>query len=313
MTRFRALAGLCLLLASLLPALVHAQETQSEEAEKRAKILQDLPANAAKRLFGAVKTGAPLEARSIGSYARGCLAGGEALPVDGETSQVMRLSRNRNWANPVMVDFLERFAKKVPGAVGWPGVLVGDMSQPRGGPMLTGHASHQVGLDADLWLTPMPTRRFSNNERENLSATNMVDSTWMKVNPQNWTPERLKLIRLAAKQPEVERIFVNPAIKKELCEEATGDRSWLSKVRPMWGHNYHFHIRITCPEGDGSCEPQNPPQNSDGCGKEVTDWLALQHKAIFGPKRPGGTPGKPKRPWTLDDLPEACRSVVVAK
>ena len=64
----------------------------------------------------------------------------------------MRLSRNRNWGHPKLVEFLERLSAK--GAkVGWPGLLVGDMAQPRGGPMLTGHASHQVGLDADIWLT----------------------------------------------------------------------------------------------------------------------------------------------------------------
>ena len=73
------------------------------------------------------------------------------------TWQVMRLSRNRNWGHPKLVAFLERLAEKAK-KVGWNGLLVGDMSQPRGGPMLTGHASHQVGLDADIWLTPMPDR-----------------------------------------------------------------------------------------------------------------------------------------------------------
>ncbi len=112
------------------------------------------PATPAKELFGRKSGPASLEARSIGFYAHGCLAGAQALPVNGEAWQVMRLSRNRNWGNPALIGFLERFAKKVPKINGWPGILVGDMSQPRGGPMLTGHASHQIGLDADIWLTP---------------------------------------------------------------------------------------------------------------------------------------------------------------
>ena len=144
----------------------------------------------------------------------------------------MRLSRNRNWAHPDMVALLERLSAKAHEVAGWPGLLVGDMSQPRGGPMLTGHASHQVGLDADIWLTPMPNRQLSRNEREEMSASNMVRSDRLDIDPAVWTPSHLLVIRAAAQEPRVERIFVNAAIKKALCREAKGDRSWLAKVRP---------------------------------------------------------------------------------
>ena len=132
------------------------------------------PSTPAKQLFGRKTNAATLEARAIGFYSRGCLAGGQALPINGETWQVMRLSRNRNWGHPGLIAFLERFANKVPEINGWPGLLLGDMAQPRGGPMITGHASHQIGLDADIWLTPMPDRELSRPERENMSAVNMV-------------------------------------------------------------------------------------------------------------------------------------------
>ena len=115
----------------------------------------------AKEVFGRVLTPVEAQARSIGFYSRGCLAGAKALPVDGESWQVMRLSRNRMWGNPAMIAFLERFSRKAKAEGVWNGILVGDVSQPRGGPMLTGHASHQVGLDADIWLTPMPDRTLS--------------------------------------------------------------------------------------------------------------------------------------------------------
>src|SRR5829696_9244762 len=132
------------------------------------------PKLAAKELFGRRTTPADLRSRSIGGYARGCVAGAEAIPVDGENWQVMRLSRNRNWGHPQLIGFLERLSKRGPEINGWPGLLVGDISQARGGPMLTGHASHQVGLDADVWLTPMPDRRLTRAEREEMSATNLV-------------------------------------------------------------------------------------------------------------------------------------------
>ena len=103
----------------------------------------------AKQLFGAVSDPAPLAARSIGSYARGCLAGADLLLVNGPTWQVMRLSRNRNWGNPALVGFLEHLAAKTP-SVGWNGLLVGDISQPHSGPMSSDHASHQIELNADI-------------------------------------------------------------------------------------------------------------------------------------------------------------------
>src|SRR6202048_3978549 len=127
------------------------------------------PKIGAKELFGRKILPAKMPTRVIGFYAKGCIAGAEALPITGDTWQVMRLSRNRNWAHPEMVALLERLAAKVHEVAGWPGLLVGDMSQPRGGPMLTGHASHQVGLDADIWLTPMPARELTPLEREEMS------------------------------------------------------------------------------------------------------------------------------------------------
>ena len=83
-----------------------------------------------------------------------------AIATDGPTWQAMRLSRNRRWGHPTMIKLIEKLSRDAV-ADGWPGLLIGDISQPRGGPMLTGHASHQIGLDADIWLTPMPDRRLT--------------------------------------------------------------------------------------------------------------------------------------------------------
>lgn len=267
----------------------------------------------AKSLFGEAKKPTSMEARSIGSYSRGCLAGGVPLPIDGPAWQEMRLSRNRNWGNPVLIALIERFAKDAQKLDGWPGLLVGDIAQPRGGPMITGHASHQIGLDADFWLTPMPKKRLTRKQRETMEATSMLDDTGVKVDPKVFTSKQVALIKRAASYPEVERIFVHPAIKKALCEISGTDRAWLGKVRPWYGHYYHFHMRIKCPPGSTGCTPQVPPTGDDGCGKEVTQWLAKVIPAKGPPApRPPGPPRAPSPPIMLSDLPKECQVVLAS-
>jgi penicillin-insensitive murein DD-endopeptidase len=265
------------------------------------------PTKPAKLLFGHAQGAAKMEARVFGSYAKGCLAGGEALNVNGKAWQVMRLSRNRNWAHPDMIDFLEDFAGKVPQVSKWPGILVGDMSQSRGGPMLTGHASHQIGLDADIWLTPMPKQILSREEREMMSATMMVREDRKDIDERVWSQDHLKVIKLAAQDPRVERILVNAAIKKALCREAGSDRKWLQKVRPFWGHDYHMHIRIGCPKGNATCISQDAVVAGEAC--DLDYWFT---DSILYPK-PSKTPVKPKPPMSLDALPQECRQVLLAK
>ena len=203
-----------------------------------------------------------------------------------------------------MIAFLERFSRKAKAEGVWNGILVGDISQPRGGPMLTGHASHQVGLDADVWLTPMPDHTLSLEERENMSAVNMVTEDGLSVDRRHWTPAQAGIIKAAAEEPEVDRIFVNAAIKKALCETAKGE-PWMNKVRAYWGHNYHFHIRIKCPGGDAGCQPQDPLPPGDGCDKSLAWWFtdeALHPRAGLNPK-----------PITMAQLPPECRKVVLEK
>jgi len=301
------------MLAVVLSAIVStggapAQEIGSVNPRPLAPLANpDDPSVAAKEVFGRQPLPANSPARSIGFYSRGCLAGAVALPVNGDTWQVMRLSRNRNWGHPDLVAYLERLAARAPRA-GWRGLLVGDMAQPRGGPMLTGHASHQIGLDADIWLTPMPDRELTRQEREEMSATRVVAAHRKDIDPQVWTPAHAAIIRAAAQDGAVDRIFVNAAIKKALCREPDRDRRWLAKVRPWWGHDYHFHVRIRCPAGSEGCERQKPVGAGDGCGKELDYWFS---DAVLNPPPPKEPP-KPRPPLRVADLPPACRQVVLA-
>ncbi|TPW26435.1 penicillin-insensitive murein endopeptidase [Pararhizobium mangrovi] len=264
---------------------------------------------AAKTLFGAKKLPAALQSDSIGSYAKGCLAGAVALPLTGPTWQVVHPARNRNWGNPRLIAFLEKFSREAAAKDGWRGLLVGDISQPRGGPMVDGHASHQIGLDADIWLTPMPNRVLSTRERNNIEFDSMVQAkNHLELDRSHWSNAQARLIMRAASEPEVQRIFVHPPIKRELCRIWKGDRSILGKVRPYWHHDAHMHVRLRCPPGDDKCKPQAKIPPGDGCGKQLAWWFTDE------PWRPAKPSAKPATPHytTLADLPVACRAVLQA-
>lgn len=267
----------------------------------------------AKKLFGTKKEAADLRAQSIGSYARGCLAGGKMLPISGPGWEAMKLQRNRNWGHPHLIAFLTRFATEAQQQDGWPGLLIGDLSQPRGGPMLTGHKSHQIGLDADIWFRPKPAKPLSIKERSDSWSIPLAGQYDRKVT-KNWKSGYVKIIKRAASYPETARIFIHPAVKKALCEGAGKDRAWLRKVRPWWGHNFHFHVRLKCPAGVSGCVDQKPPPEGDGCGPQLKDWmkkLEAAEKWSKKPKKPGKA--KPKKELRLADLPQDCRGVLEAR
>jgi penicillin-insensitive murein DD-endopeptidase len=264
----------------------------------------DDPKTPAKQLFGRKVAPTAAPSHVVGFYASGCLAGAAALPINGPAWQVMRLSRNRNWGHPELIQFVERLGTRVAKAGTWPGLLVGDMSQPRGGPMITGHASHQVGLDADIWLTAMPNRELTRLEREETSAIDVVARDRRDVDPSIWTPGHLAVIKTAARDPQIARIFVNAAIKKALCRDTDPDRAWMTKVRPYWGHDYHFHVRLLCPADSLACKPQPPPPPGDGCGKELDWWFTEEARH---PKT-----GPPGPPLLVSQLPPECAAAAAA-
>ena len=267
----------------------------------------------AKNLFGKITLPSTQRTAPLGFYAKGCLAGGMAIAADGPAWQVIHPSRNRRWGTPGMIALVQRLAREAKASDGWNGLLIGDISQPRGGPMLTGHASHQIGLDADIWLTPMPDRRLTYQEREVVPRASVLRSSMMSVDNGKWTRAHERLIIRAASYPEVERVFVHPAIKKKLCDTVDGrGRSVLNKIRPIYGHHYHFHIRMRCPPGTAGCEAQAAPPVDSGCGKEVADWLnKVKPRPVVKSDKPAKKPAKP-RYLTLSNLPDACSIVLRA-
>ena len=300
---------LCLLsLTVLLGACRSPDVTQSSAASAVESVSQELLASVAKQLFGAERNGSGQSPAPFGSYAKGCLAGGAQLPETGPTWQAMRLSRNRNWAHPETVAFVQRLSRAAANA-GWNGLYVGDLSQPRGGPMLTGHRSHQVGLDADIWMRPAMDLNLSVQQREHLSSISMRRQNGAFVNS-NWTRAHHEIIRAAASDPAVARIFVFPGAKVQMCNDETGDRRWLRKVRPWYGHHYHFHVRLACPRGASGCVDQNPPPPGDGCA-DAQQWV--NNILNPPPPDPNAPPPKPRRELTLADLPRQCANVLSSR
>lgn len=261
----------------------------------------------AKALFGAAKAPAPGPARAWGTYAKGCLAGAVELPETGPTWQAMRLSRNRNWGHPEAIAFVARLGEAAR-RLGWPGIYVGDISQPRGGPMRTGHASHQLGLDIDVWLLAPKRLTLSAAERETLASVSVRSADQRSVT-RAWTPAHMALLRAAAEDPAVARIFLTAPAKIAMCAEAPpGDRAWLRKIRPWWGHDSHFHVRLDCPGGSPGCVAQDPVPPGDGCDESLFWWIS--EEALNPPPRP---PAPPKPDLTLADLPPECRAVLSAR
>ena len=236
--------------------------------------------------------------QTIGGYSNGCFTGGATLPSVGKGYETIRKSRNRYYGHPNLIEAVQWVAAQHHEA-GGDTLLVGDLSQPAGGPMPFGHRSHQAGLDADIWFTNVPEHQRGSDA----SFERLVDLKAEQVNAKIWSPKYIRLLKIAASHPKVERIFVNWILKRHLCKTITDDKSWLRKLRPWWGHDRHFHIRLSCPKDSPSCRPQNPVSKTAICGGE--NWFS--DKAVIARRK--ARKGKPKvrKPKVL---PQACQALI---
>ncbi|QTN37268.1 penicillin-insensitive murein endopeptidase [Cognatishimia activa] len=302
----RLLKGLVLCAALVGCGSGDENDSVAEPAARAYKAPLEWRDKLAKYLFGSEPVGSAQAPEAFGSYAKGCLAGGVELAETGPTWQAMRLSRNRNWGHPVLVDYVQDLSRVAARQRGWNGLYVGDMSQPRGGPMLSGHRSHQMGLDVDIWMRPAVNLQLSAKSRESISSFSMRRAAGAYVN-EGWSRAHHEIIKAAAQDPRTARIFVFPGAKVRMCDDEKGDKTWLHKVRPWWGHHYHFHVRLNCPEGSPSCVEQDDPPRGDGC-QDARDWVA----DILDPPPPDPNAPKPKprKELVLADLPNQCVGVL---
>ncbi|HCR86314.1 MAG TPA: penicillin-insensitive murein endopeptidase, partial [Alphaproteobacteria bacterium] len=226
------------------------------------------------------------------------------LPLSGDGYQVMRPSRERNFGNANTISFINNLAQDVKNQLNGQ-LLIGDIAQKgNGGPMISGHASHQTGLDIDIWFWhPKNKAILTSQQREDVQAVLLVkDENKQLINKKLWVLYSdnyfSQLLKITSNKPEVDRIFVNPVIKKKLCELHKG-QEWLHKIRPWWGHDHHFHIRLKCPENNADCQAQPPiPDVGDGCNADLEYWFSEQARYDLQEAL--------KKPKTKPVLPEKC-------
>jgi penicillin-insensitive murein DD-endopeptidase len=246
-------------------------------------------------------------ALSIGTCSCGCLQGAATLPASGPGYEVLRLGRNRRYGHPTLVAYVQRLAAAAQKAkLGL--VVVGDLSQPRGGPTPSGHRSHQTGLDADVgYVAPAGVRagRLAARARERLSPPAVVNGKTHEKTPA-WTPKIVELLALAAADAAVDRIFVDPGIKKMLCEGPAAKAPWQARLRPWWSHHDHFHVRLACPADSPLCVRQEAPPD-DGCGATL-DWWFSDDAAATRTKKKDAEAVEPE-----PALPPACAGVMSTK
>ncbi|CAN5537792.1 hypothetical protein BH20ACT15_BH20ACT15_01340 [soil metagenome] len=175
------------------------------------------------------------DSRSLGSPSAGSLVRGVQLPIEGPHfftwDPILRAHGNRPWRRHGTDELVRRTLRVVrehrranPGA---PRVGIGDISRPRGGDFgpkfgLPGHASHQNGLDVDLYYP-----RRDRHER---------------------APTKVTQVDLSLSQDLVDR-FVAAGAERVFVGPATGLRGPAPTVVPLIHHDNHLHVRFPAEVG----------------------------------------------------------------
>jgi len=234
----------------------------------------------------------------IGEASNGCIAGAQSLPAEGDGYVSIRRHRNRHYGHPELLRLVEALGHSM-ARRGNRLLMIGDLSQPRGGLMSSSHRSHQNGIDVDVWFKLATSAGAAHRETSGAAdPPSMVTPDGEGLSPL-WGEDQRVLIKAAADDPRVDRIFVNPAIKRGLCGREQ-DKAWLRKLRPWFGHDAHFHVRLRCPPGATQCEQQAPIPAGDGCGRDLDWWFSAEARK----------PAKRSGPRAEPIMPAACRPLL---
>lgn len=203
-----------------------------------------------------------------GFYSRGRLVSADLLPPDGFGFVKIHRPRNRGFGSFDLVQVLRETARQMQEL--FPSidrVQIGDMSAEHGG-FISGHASHQNGLDADVAFL-----RLNRTEQDPESTSgfheSFVHNGFLTPNfdlARNWA-----YAKLLVATGRVQRVFVNEVVKRGLCAYVAAqggletERETLRRLRVIRGHTDHFHVRVTCPAQSPDCAPQEEVPADPGC------------------------------------------------
>lgn len=244
------------------------------------------------------------EANAAEVYGRvnhGCIADAAVLPAEGEGYISIRRQRERYYAHPQTIALIHRATSSLHELHPQKRILIGDLSQYLGGKMPRNHASHQNGLDFDVWFYMQPQDSLPSPK---LEPASLVDRGKGIMYHERWNIAYRDALQLFALSAKTDRIFVNPVIKQYLCRTES-DRTWLRKLRPWWGHDAHFHVRLHCPPDSPQCSEQAAVPPGDGCDESLDQWVVEQSERMLHPERFTTAPKK-KIKAKAQPLPDAC-------
>ncbi len=182
--------------------------------------------------------------------------------------EVVSPGRNRHYGTYDMAEIISRMGKNLVDIHNHK-LFVGNISQKNGG-ALPPHASHQIGIDADLGY---PTTSDS------VKFPVVVQMKNRQYNPSIYSAEKTyALLKFTFSQPDirVDRVFMDRTIKKSLCDYAKSKNEFNSKDKELVnrifnsidhvdGHGDHFHLRLKCSSYDPACRNKLYSVNK-GCG-----------------------------------------------
>lgn len=211
-------------------------------------------------------------AASIGYYSDGRQQDASTISMQGEGYIKIFQHRHNSFGAPSMIAALEAVAKQLKSK--YPAkdrIQIADLSSKQGG-FLEGHGSHQNGLDVDIAFIRMDQTEQAPNYDQN--ATSGFKEVFVKGGKltanfdviRNW-----ELIRLLVETKRVQRIFVDPAVKRKFCgylqEKGLlqASRATLSRVKLEPDHTEHMHVRFYCPSESPQCKSQAEVAGDTGC------------------------------------------------
>lgn len=205
---------------------------------------------------------------AVGYYSSGKLKQGESILERGVNIHKLFMQRKRFYGtvemNNVISDAVDFVRQEIPDAEL---IQVGDIANKEGGKCAE-HASHQNGLDADIVYLTKNGRLQSQNApywEEDFVKNSVVNNNFH-------TERNFKLFKFLVIEKQVDRIFVDAAIKKLFCQYAKTNnlkdaesQETLRRLRVEKLHSTHFHMRLKCGPNDYSCKSQAAIPAGNGC------------------------------------------------